>query len=93
MVTLPSDAVKNGGKLIYELANSGVNAFRINTAHDDIDIWKEMADVISKINETRSEEKRIKIFVDLAGPKIRTGNIRKVEKPVAIGSDKTKKSF
>lgn len=93
MVTLPSDAVKNGGKLIYELANSGVNAFRINTAHDDIDIWKEMADVISKINETRSEEKRIKIFVDLAGPKIRTGNIRKVEKPVAIGSDKTKKEF
>lgn len=91
MVTLPSNAAENDGKLIYDLADAKVNAFRINTAHDDIAVWKKMANVVSKINENRSESEKIKIFVDLAGPKIRTGKIRRVEKPIPIGSNSTKK--
>ena len=93
MVTLPSNAADEDGKLIHELANAGVNSFRINTAHDDAFVWREMADVIAKINDTRNEENKIKIFVDLAGPKIRTGKIRKVETPVVVGSNKTKKEL
>lgn len=89
MVTLPSNAAEEDGKLIIELANAGVNAFRINTAHDDAVVWNAMADVIKSINEHREDEKKIKIFVDLAGPKIRTGSIRKLKMPVVIGSNKT----
>lgn len=93
MVTLPSNAAENEGRFIYELANAGVNSFRINTAHDDIVVWSAMADVIKKINASRQEENKIKIFVDLAGPKIRTGNIQKVEIPVVVGSNKTLKEI
>jgi len=93
MVTLPSNAADEGGKLIHELANAGVNAFRINTAHDDAPVWRAMADVIVQVNATRNEANKIKIFVDLAGPKIRTGSIRKVEIPVTVGSNKTTKEL
>lgn len=93
MVTLPSNAAENDGQLIYELARAGVNAFRINTAHDDIRVWQAMADVIAKINIPLEENNKIKIFVDLAGPKIRTGRIRKLEIPVVIGSNKAKKEL
>lgn len=89
MITLPSNAADNEGALIIGLVNAGVNAFRINTAHDDITVWNAMADVIKSINSTREDDKKIKIFVDLAGPKIRTGKIRKQKIAVEIGSNKT----
>lgn len=91
MVTLPSHAADNGGELIRGLADTGVNVFRINTAHDSPETWKAMADVIAAINEGRAENSRVKIFVDLAGPKIRTGKIRRIDLPVEIGSNKGKK--
>lgn len=88
MVTLPSHAAEYGGILIRQLADSGVNVFRINTAHDDITVWKAMADVIGTINAQRDSQDKIKIFVDLAGPKIRTGAIREADIPIRIGSNK-----
>jgi pyruvate kinase len=88
MVTLPSHATDNGGELIYGLAETGVNVFRINTAHDSPQTWKAMANVIAAINAGRSDNNKVKIFVDLAGPKIRTGRIRKIDLPVVIGSNK-----
>ncbi|MBU1642841.1 hypothetical protein KKE54_05725, partial [bacterium] len=88
MVTLPSHAADNGGELIYGLAETGVNVFRINTAHDSPQVWKAMADVIAVINTGRTENNKVKIFVDLAGPKIRTGRIRKIDLPVVVGSNK-----
>ncbi|WP_304544485.1 pyruvate kinase [Sulfurimonas microaerophilic] len=88
MVTLPSHAIENDGALIYELASSGVQVLRINTAHDDLSVWKKMSDVIGNINQTRQIEDRIRIFVDLAGPKIRTGAIQRLSLPVKIGSNK-----
>jgi pyruvate kinase len=91
MVTLPSHAADNRGELIHGLADTGVNVFRINTAHDSPETWKAMADVIAAINEGRAENSRVKIFVDLAGPKIRTGKIRRIDLPVEIGSNKGKK--
>ena len=91
MVTLPSTAIDMGGELIHSLAGRGVNVFRINTAHDSPEIWKAMADVIAKINKTRDENNRLKIFVDLAGPKIRTGQIRRLDLPIEVGSNKREK--
>lgn len=91
MVTLPSHATQNDGQLIRELAHAGVNVFRINTAHDTIETWKAMADIIGRINSERESIEKIKIFVDLAGPKIRTGSIQEVDIPIMIGSNKQEK--
>ncbi len=91
MVTLPSHAADDDGRLIRCLADTGVNIFRINTAHDSQETWKAMADVIAAVNTERSENNKVKIFVDLAGPKIRTGKIRKVELPIEVGSNKGRK--
>lgn len=88
MVTLPSHATENNGSLIQELAAAGVRVFRINTAHDSLSVWQEMAKIIQTINQSRKLDEAIKIFVDLAGPKIRTGSIRKLSLPVEIGNNK-----
>lgn len=91
MVTLPSNAADNDGALIHDLAKVGVNAFRINTAHDDSATWSAMAAIIKEINLSYDNDSKIKIFIDLAGPKIRTGKIRKINTPVVIGSNKVSK--
>ncbi len=88
MVTLPSHAAENGGALIRSLAEARVNVFRINTAHDTPETWQAMAGVIADLNRQRPAEQALKIFVDLAGPKIRTGVIERRELPVAVGSNK-----
>ncbi len=91
MVTLPSYAADNDGSLIRGLAKVGVRVFRINAAHDSAEVWQAMADVIADINQSRNEEKKLKIFIDLAGPKIRTGKIKRVDLPVVAGSNKSEK--
>jgi pyruvate kinase len=91
MVTLPSHAAENGGALIRSLAEARVNVFRINTAHDTPEVWQAMADVIADINRLRPPENALRIFVDLAGPKIRTGKIERLELPVRIGSNRMPK--
>lgn len=91
MVTLPSHAAEHDGILIHRLADTEINVFRINTAHDSTETWRAMANVIAVVNEKRKPNEKIKIFVDLAGPKIRTGKIRRLEQPIAIGSNKYEK--
>lgn len=83
MVTLPSEAVDNE-KLISDLILSGTSVLRINTAHDDPQTWHQMAKIIQ--NENIKQNKDTKIYVDLAGPKNRTGTIKKVFNPFKIGS-------
>ena len=72
MVTLPSSGADDNGLLIHEIGDENVDLFRINTAHDNPGVWRRMADVINTINNKRPPEFRIRIFTDLAGPKIRT---------------------
>jgi pyruvate kinase len=57
-------------KLIKELLKAGMNIARINCAHDDEKTWKKMVDLI----RAAAEETAIpcQIYMDLAGPKIRT---------------------
>lgn len=64
MITVPSVYKENW---FQKLADEGVHLFRINTAHDDPEAWCDMANHIHKISD-----KQVKIYVDLAGPKIRT---------------------
>ena len=91
MVTLPSTAHEQDGHLIRGLARAGVNVFRINTAHDTPEVWRAMADVIARLNAQRAPEEALKIFVDLAGPKIRTGAIRTLKMPVVLGGNRREK--
>ena len=72
MVTLPSDAADDYA-MIMEWLKNGMNCARINCAHDDPIIWKRM---ISKIRKAERESgKQCPILMDLAGPKLRTGEI------------------
>ncbi|KIM11388.1 MAG: hypothetical protein KU37_07130 [Sulfuricurvum sp. PC08-66] len=93
MVTLPSYAIEHEGTLITELARAGVTVFRINTAHDNATIWRTIAQHIATLNQSLPPERQCKIFVDLAGPKIRTGKIRRLTLPIEMGSNKRPKTI
>ncbi|WP_296824348.1 pyruvate kinase [Sulfurovum sp.] len=77
MLTLPSDAVFNRN-IMDTLLNSHVDVVRINTAHDDPDTWEKMAEMIYELNSTARKKTPISIYVDLAGPKIRTGKLSRI---------------
>jgi pyruvate kinase len=73
MVTLPDQAAKDF-QLVKVLITSGMNIARINCAHDDESVWLRM---IENVQRAKKETQRdCKIFMDLAGPKIRTGDLR-----------------
>jgi pyruvate kinase len=70
MVTLPTEAAWNDA-LIKSLLHQGMNLARINTAHDDPELWQAMVERIK--NASRELRLPCKIMVDLTGPKLRTG--------------------
>ncbi len=72
LVTMPPDAADDY-ELIRDLVSAGMDAIRINCAHDTVDDWKSM---IANLRRAEQEVGRnCKILMDLAGPKIRTGRI------------------
>ncbi|MCG8373673.1 MAG: pyruvate kinase, partial [Balneolales bacterium] len=74
MVTLPTEAAYDY-KLVHDLLASGMNTARINCAHDGPEVWLLM---IQNLHQAKSELKKdCKVFMDLAGPKIRTGSFPK----------------
>ena len=72
LVTCPSAAAEDPA-FLRSLAQRGVEAIRINCAHDGPKEWERM------IHHAQSLEAefgyRMRIFMDLAGPKIRTGEV------------------
>lgn len=84
LVTAPSEAADDEGFML-RLTDLGVEALRINCAHDDPDIWAKMIEHVDAA--AAKTGRRMKILMDLAGPKIRTGEIRKVKglKRVHVG--------
>ncbi|WP_342395122.1 pyruvate kinase [Candidatus Rhodoblastus alkanivorans] len=70
MVTCPSSAAEDRG-FFLGLAEKGVEAVRINCAHDDADKWARMVENVRFAGERTG--RRMRIFMDLAGPKVRTG--------------------
>lgn len=72
MVTLPTEAATDID-LLRGFAKSGMNLARINCAHDDETVWKQMIDNIHTVAQEVGRE--IRVAMDLAGPKVRTGEI------------------
>lgn len=86
MVTLPSEAADDSD-FAASLAGLGVEAVRINCAHDDEAAWDRMIRYVDAAGQQTGQ--RMKVFMDLAGPKIRTGALRlpKGRKRVFSGDD------
>lgn len=69
MVTMPTEA-STDKSLLQDLIKSGMNVARINAAHDDEEVWQA---IIENIHEVANElGRKVKILMDIAGPKIRT---------------------
>jgi len=72
MVTLPTESASDDF-LIPEMFAAGMNIARINCARDDEAVWTAMIERVRDACESAGSE--CKIFMDLAGPKIRTGDL------------------
>jgi pyruvate kinase len=69
MVTLDTGFAEDYGKL-KELLLTGMNVARINCAHDDEAVWEKMIKNVRRA--TGETHLPCRIYMDLAGPKIRT---------------------
>lgn len=72
MVTLPTEAAHEY-ELVKGMAEAGMDIARINCSHDSPEAWLRMIGHVNKISETTG--KKILIYMDLQGPKLRTGPI------------------
>lgn len=72
MVTLPTEAATDDS-LVHELVAAGMDVARINCAHGDASAWRAMAARVRRAAGAR--QRQVKILMDLAGPKIRTGEV------------------
>jgi pyruvate kinase len=72
LVTLGTEAVEDPAS-IQRLAEQGADAVRINCAHDNVERWTKM------VAHVRAAEQklglRIRILMDIAGPKVRTVDV------------------
>lgn len=73
MVTLPTEAADNL-TLVAEMITAGMNVARINSAHDDAATWEKMVANVRQAAADAGTECRI--IMDLAGPKLRTGELK-----------------
>lgn len=73
LVTCPPEAA-DGPAFMRALAELRVEAVRINCAHDDAETWARM--IRHARAAARRTGHRMRVFMDLAGPKIRTGQVR-----------------
>lgn len=72
MVTLPAAAAEDLD-LVRGFVDAGMDLARINCAHDDAETWKKMIDNVRTAADEAGVD--IKVSMDLAGPKLRTGAI------------------
>lgn len=85
MVTIGQEAIENE-TLIPDLLKKGTTIFRINCAHGNPNLWGE---IIGKVrSNSQVMEKPCKILMDLAGPKIRTGDFKTGPRVIKISPKK-----
>jgi len=72
MVTMPPEAATDY-ELVRDLVAQGMDCMRINCAHDAPEAWSKMIQNLRRAE--RETNKRCKVAMDLAGPKLRTGPI------------------
>lgn len=70
MVTMPSEAADDY-LLVHHLLQQGMDCMRINCAHDDAAAWARMIEHLKQAE--RALGRTCRVFMDLAGPKLRTG--------------------
>ena len=75
MVTQPTEAAHNYG-LVLEMVKNGMDCARINCAHDGPELWEAIIKNVRKAADECSTT--VKIAMDLAGPKVRTGSVGSV---------------
>ncbi|TNF70335.1 MAG: pyruvate kinase, partial [Bacteroidetes bacterium] len=68
MVTMPDEAAQDAD-LIVKMAEKGMTIARINLSHGDEPLWLSMVENIREAS--RKSGKDLRIYMDLAGPKIR----------------------
>ncbi|WP_051076243.1 pyruvate kinase [Verrucomicrobium sp. 3C] len=73
MVTMPAEAAQDP-ELTRRILRAGMDIARINCTHDSEAIWLRMVKNLRRA--ARKENRPIRIILDLAGPKLRTGAIR-----------------
>ena len=74
MVTMPAEAATDYD-FVHTLVVNGMDCMRINCAYDDASAWSKMiAHAHRASNETG---KSCRVLMDLAGPKLRTGEIKR----------------
>jgi pyruvate kinase len=72
MVTLPAEA-SDDAAIVRDLARHGMDIARINLSHGSDADWEAM---VAHVKEAEARVgRRIPIYMDLAGPKLRTGEI------------------
>lgn len=72
MVTLPSEAADDYD-MVKSFVDAGMELARINCAHDGAEAWTKMIEHVHRAAAEAGRE--VRINMDLAGPKIRTGAI------------------
>ena len=70
-----------------ELVNHGVDVFRINTAHSKIPDFERMLETIRRVRESTGFP--VGVLLDLAGPKIRLGQLLQDPLKVEAGDRKS----
>ena len=71
MVTLPTEAAEDPS-LIRMLVEQGIECVRINCAHDSQPVWEAMIANVRRAEQITRRSTRVRILMDLAGPKVRT---------------------
>lgn len=74
MVTASTDLATDR-TLMRAMLDAGMDVLRINCAHDDQTVWKQIIDTLRAAEEEREGGRRCAVMMDLAGPKLRTGPI------------------
>lgn len=72
MVTFPSEAASDP-QLVADLLQAGMTVARINLAHDSEAEWHRMLEHFRAACEAQGRSCRV--YMDLAGPKVRTGEV------------------
>ncbi len=81
MVTMPSEAADDY-LLVRDVLSAGMNCMRVNCSHDDEAAWGAM---IGNLRRAEEELKKpCKVFMDLGGPKLRTGPVASGEQVMKV---------
>jgi pyruvate kinase len=81
MVTMPTEAAHDPS-IIQQLMTKGMDCMRINCAHDSPEIWQAMIKNLRSAEQNQGRNCRV--FMDLGGPKMRTGDIEPGAKVVHV---------